>query len=141
MGSPPAVVVVDFTYGFTDTVYPTAADMHAQIARTRAITDLARLGGPQNRIDHRLERIVRASHFDLHFGNKVHGVLGAPVHLRVAFLPAEPADFRDRHAMDTLFVQCVLDIFKLEMPHNRFDLSHDQSLLKQRARSPTKKKL
>ena len=41
-GTRPAVVVVDFTYGFTDTVYPTAADMHAQIARTRAITDLAR---------------------------------------------------------------------------------------------------
>ncbi|GBH31016.1 MULTISPECIES: maleamate amidohydrolase [Sphingomonadaceae] len=44
-GTRPAVVVVDFTYGFTDTVYPTAADMHAQIARTRAITDLARSRG------------------------------------------------------------------------------------------------
>lgn len=44
-GTRPAVVVVDFSYGFTDTRYPTAADMRDQIARTRAITDLARSRG------------------------------------------------------------------------------------------------
>lgn len=41
-GTRPAVVVVDFSYGFTDTRYPTAADMRDQIAKTRTITDLAR---------------------------------------------------------------------------------------------------
>jgi len=41
-GSRPAVIVVDFTYGFSDTQYPTAADMRAQIAATKQITDLAR---------------------------------------------------------------------------------------------------
>lgn len=46
-GTRPAVVVVDFSYGFTDTAYPTAADMSAQIAVTRNVTDKARdLGFP-----------------------------------------------------------------------------------------------
>lgn len=44
-GTRPGVVVVDFSYGFTDTRYPTAADMRAQIAKTREITDLARSRG------------------------------------------------------------------------------------------------
>lgn len=44
-GTRPAVVVVDFTYGFTDTRYPTAADMAAQMAATRRLTDLARVRG------------------------------------------------------------------------------------------------
>jgi maleamate amidohydrolase len=44
-GTRPAVVVVDFSYGFTDVRYPTAADMSAQIAATRRLTDLARERG------------------------------------------------------------------------------------------------
>lgn len=44
-GSRPAIVVVDFSYGFTDTQYPTAADMRAQIAATRRLTDVARMAG------------------------------------------------------------------------------------------------
>ncbi len=44
-GIRPAVVVVDFTYGFTDTTYSTAADMSAPIAATRRLTDLARSKG------------------------------------------------------------------------------------------------
>ncbi|MCC8977389.1 isochorismatase family protein [Bradyrhizobium acaciae] len=41
-GSRPGVLVVDFSYGFTDTSYPTAAEMSEPIARTRQITELAR---------------------------------------------------------------------------------------------------
>lgn len=44
-GSRPAIVVVDFSYGFTDTQYPTAADMSAQIAATRRLTEAARAAG------------------------------------------------------------------------------------------------
>lgn len=44
-GTRPAVVVVDYTYGFTDTQYPTAADMSAQMAATKRVTDLARAKG------------------------------------------------------------------------------------------------
>ncbi|RFB85105.1 carbamoylsarcosine amidase [Rhizobium leguminosarum bv. trifolii] len=41
-GIRPGIVVVDFTYRFTDTIYPTAADMKSEIAATRRLTDLAR---------------------------------------------------------------------------------------------------
>ncbi|MTH64088.1 isochorismatase family protein [Paracoccus shanxieyensis] len=44
-GTRPAVVVVDFSYGFTDLQYPTASDASAQMARTRQICDLARAKG------------------------------------------------------------------------------------------------
>lgn len=45
-GRHPAILVVDFTYGFTDpAAYPTAADMHAPIAATRKLTDFARTAG------------------------------------------------------------------------------------------------
>ncbi|ANP89095.1 isochorismatase family protein [Rhizobium leguminosarum] len=44
-GIRPGIVVVDFTYGFTDTTYPTAADMTTAIAATRQLTDIARVKG------------------------------------------------------------------------------------------------
>ncbi|PZO66786.1 MAG: carbamoylsarcosine amidase [Paracoccus denitrificans] len=44
-GTKPAVVVVDFSYGFTDTQYPTAADMVGPISATRKLTDFAREAG------------------------------------------------------------------------------------------------
>lgn len=44
-GQRPAVIVVDFTYGFTDTRYPTAADMSAEIAAARLLADCARAQG------------------------------------------------------------------------------------------------
>ncbi|HBF30185.1 isochorismatase family protein [Rhizobium sp.] len=44
-GTRPGIVVVDFTYGFTDTLYPTAANMAAEMAATRRLTDLARSKG------------------------------------------------------------------------------------------------
>jgi maleamate amidohydrolase len=44
-GVRPGIVVVDFTYGFTDTTYPTAADMTQAINATRRLTDLARSKG------------------------------------------------------------------------------------------------
>jgi nicotinamidase-related amidase len=44
-GTRPAVIVVDFSYGFTDTSYPTAADMTAEMAATRRLTDAAREQG------------------------------------------------------------------------------------------------
>lgn len=44
-GKKPAVVVVDFSYGFTDQQYPTASDATHQIAATKAICDRARSKG------------------------------------------------------------------------------------------------
>lgn len=44
-GARPAVLVVDFTYGFTDPAFPTASDMSAAIAATRTLLDAARARG------------------------------------------------------------------------------------------------
>jgi maleamate amidohydrolase len=44
-GTRPGVVVVDFSYGFTDLSYPTASDAAHQMARTREICNLARAKG------------------------------------------------------------------------------------------------
>lgn len=41
-GGRPAIVVVDFTYGFTDPSYPTASDMTEQVMATRRLIDAAR---------------------------------------------------------------------------------------------------
>jgi maleamate amidohydrolase len=41
-GKRPAILVVDFSYGFTDATYPTAADMTAQVGATRRLLDAAR---------------------------------------------------------------------------------------------------
>ena len=44
-GSRPAVVVVDFTYGFTDPQYPTGADMSGAVQATARLLEAARAGG------------------------------------------------------------------------------------------------
>ncbi|MFB9949208.1 isochorismatase family protein [Rhizobium puerariae] len=41
-GRRPAIVVVDFTYGFTDPSYPTASDMTEEVRATRRLLDAAR---------------------------------------------------------------------------------------------------
>jgi maleamate amidohydrolase len=44
-GSRPAVVVVDFTYGFTDPAYPTGAEMSGPVRTTARLLDTARAAG------------------------------------------------------------------------------------------------
>jgi maleamate amidohydrolase len=44
-GARPAVLVVDFSYGFTDPQYPTGADMTEQVLATRRLLDAARSAG------------------------------------------------------------------------------------------------
>lgn len=41
-GERPAVIVVDFTYGFTDATYPLGAEMSTEIEATRTLLDSAR---------------------------------------------------------------------------------------------------
>ncbi|WP_108263139.1 isochorismatase family protein [Mangrovicoccus ximenensis] len=44
-GTRPAIVVVDFSYGFTDLQYPTASEASAQMAATKRLCDIARAKG------------------------------------------------------------------------------------------------
>lgn len=44
-GQRPGIVVVDFSYGFTDLRYPTASESQAQMAATKTLCDAARAKG------------------------------------------------------------------------------------------------
>jgi maleamate amidohydrolase len=44
-GRRPALVVVDFTRGFTEPAFPTGADMSAEVLRTAALAEIARGNG------------------------------------------------------------------------------------------------
>lgn len=44
-GTRPGIVVVDFSYGFTDQQYPTASDAAAQMEKTKRVCDAARAKG------------------------------------------------------------------------------------------------
>src|SRR3712207_5296665 len=44
-GSRPAVIVVDFTFGFTDPQYPTGADMSSAVLATARVVEAARAAG------------------------------------------------------------------------------------------------
>lgn len=44
-GTCPAIIVVDFSYGFTDLQYPTASDARVQMAHTKDICDALRARG------------------------------------------------------------------------------------------------
>jgi nicotinamidase-related amidase len=44
-GSRPAVIIVDFSYGFTDPQYPTGADMTGPVLATARLLEVARAGG------------------------------------------------------------------------------------------------
>ncbi|HEY0358342.1 MAG TPA: isochorismatase family protein [Mycobacteriales bacterium] len=44
-GDNPGLIVVDFSYGFTDPAYPTGADMSAELAATASLLEVARSKG------------------------------------------------------------------------------------------------
>ena len=62
-------------------------------------------------------------HFDL--GHEVDFVLRAPVHLGMALLAAETADFGDGHARHAAFGQGLFDVVEFEMADDGFNFFHD----------------
>src|SRR6056297_2539006 len=57
-----------------------------------AITDLAGLGGLQNRVDDGLQIFVCADHLDLDLGHKIDRVLGTPIDFSMSFLTPKAAN-------------------------------------------------
>src|SRR5436853_392652 len=79
------------------------ADHFAQrVYEDFAVADLARLGAAHDGVDHFLRIVIAGDDLELDLGDKVDGVFGAAVHFLVPFLATETADFRHRHAGDTL---------------------------------------
>ena len=89
-----------------------------------SVSDLAGTGDLDDRLDRHLDLIVGDNEFDFDFGEKIDGVLGTAVLLLVAFLPAEAADFGDRHSRESGFIEVFLDLFEFEMADDGFDFFH-----------------
>jgi hypothetical protein len=79
-----------------------------------AVADLAGAGGGRDRIDHAGDQIGGHGHLDLELGQEAHGVLGAPVDLGMAFLPAIALHLGDGQAVDADAGQSVADLLQLE---------------------------
>ena len=63
--------------------------------------------------------------FHLDLGHEVDFVLRPPVHLGMALLAAEAADFGDGHARHAAFGQGCLDIVEFEMADDGFNFFHN----------------
>src|SRR5438093_3692644 len=94
-----------------------------------SVSDAAGLGRPDDRLDHLVRQLVYDDDLDLSLRHKLDGVFGSPVGLLVSLLAAEPADFRDGHAIDSQFGQGVLDLFQFDRLDNCFYFLHERILL------------
>src|SRR6266545_936488 len=79
-----------------------------------AVADTTGLGGLDDDVHHVLGVLVVDQHLDPDLGYQVHGVLGAPVDLGVALLPAVTAGLGDRHPLDPEGLQGRLHVIELE---------------------------
>jgi hypothetical protein len=89
-----------------------------------AVADLAGARRLDDRLDRRLELAVGDHHLDLHLGQEIDDVLGAPVELGVALLPAEALHLGHGQAGDADLGERLAHFVELERLHDRFDLFH-----------------
>ena len=82
----------------------------------------------QDRLDHALGAIVIHHDFKFHFRQKIDRVFAAAINLAVAFLPAEPAHFAQRHSFDANRGERVLHRFGLKRLDDRLDFLHRAKL-------------
>ena len=77
-----------------------------------------------DRIQHGLQFALGNDDFQLDLREEIDGIFGAAVHLGVALLTAEAADFGDGHSRDAALGQRFLYVFELVMPDDRFHFFH-----------------
>src|SRR5438105_56745 len=89
-----------------------------------AVADLAGLGGRGDRVDGLVDLIGIDGDFDLDLGQEAHGVFGAAIDFRVAFLPAISLDFGHREPVNADGGQGITDFFELEWLDDRHNNFH-----------------
>src|SRR5438105_4743872 len=89
-----------------------------------AVADVAGLGRGRHDLGHLVHELVGYDDLDLDLREEVHGVLAAPVQLRVALLPAETAHLGDGHADHADAGERFLDVVQLERLDDRLDFLH-----------------
>ena len=90
-----------------------------------AVTNLARLGGRNDRLDDGPHAIGRHRHLDADLRQEIHCVFGAAVDFGVPFLPSVAFDFTCRHALYADCDQRVANIFELEWLYDGDDQFHE----------------
>src|SRR5229473_1587722 len=86
------------------------------------VPDAARLGRALDRLQRLGDHLVGEHDLDLHLGQEVDHVFGAPVELGVAFLPPEPLHLGHRQPEDADVGQRLLHLVELEGLDDGFDL-------------------
>ena len=94
-----------------------------------AVTDFSGFGGFDNGLDDLVDAGVVDNHFELHFGEEVHGVLATTVDFGMTFLATEAFDFRDGHAFDAYLGEGFFDVFDFEWFDDGFDFFHGERRL------------
>ena len=64
-----------------------------------AVADAAGMGGPFNRFDRALNRVVFDDELDFHLGKKIDDIFSAAIKFRMPLLTAEAADIGDSHSL------------------------------------------
>src|SRR6185437_2527241 len=89
-----------------------------------AVADLAGLGSRGDGIDGLVDGFGSDGDFDLDLGQEAHGIFGAAVDFRMAFLAAVTLDFRHRETVNANGGQGIADFFELEWLDDRHNNFH-----------------
>src|SRR5262245_12511020 len=89
-----------------------------------AVADLAGLRSRGYRVDGLVDLSRIDGDFDLDLGQEAHGVFGAAINFRMAFLPAVSLDFGNRQTVNADGGQGVTDFFELEWLDDRHNNFH-----------------
>src|SRR5579864_5877913 len=94
-----------------------------------AVANFARRRCLDDGVDYGIDEFIIQYELQLYFGQEIGFVFPAPIGLGMSLLPSVPADFRDRHTVDTKFDESVLDLLKPVGLHDRFEFRHPLSSL------------
>src|SRR6201990_977438 len=89
-----------------------------------AVADLAGFGSRGARIDGLVDLVRIDGDFDLDLGQEAHGIFGAAIDFRMAFLAAVSLDFRHRQTVNANGGQGVTDFFEFEWLDDRHNNFH-----------------
>src|SRR5438128_12678392 len=89
-----------------------------------AVADLAGFCSRGDRVDGLVDLVRIDGDLDLDLGQEAHGVFGAAIDFRVAFLPAVALDFRHRQTVNADGGQGVTDFFEFEWLDDRHNNFH-----------------
>jgi hypothetical protein len=89
-----------------------------------AVSDPARFGRFDDRIDGVASLFIPNNHFNLNLGKEVHIVMARAIVFRINLLPAKPLDLTHCHPADAHSLQCLSDLVAFERLNDGFYFLH-----------------